>query len=351
MSRSGFTVIELLVVLTILFILLSCMGFFLPIDFFGNLLVGWFFYLWRTLPAVSVKWEGVATAVVCLAGFAVGLHLFLRWLVGESEKDEGLDGLPRPKWKARWTAGIVGLVLLLFVSGLAATGLAHQAGWLLASPEPIVDAFSGREAARRAQSVNNLKQLGLGLHNYHSQHAVFPPGGTFDATGRGLYGWQVDILPYIEQRELYNTINLALPWDHPRNAVAFRTEVLVFQRPGVEPRADASGYALSHYAGNTRVLGGDRPLSQERITDGLSSTIQAGEAAGQFRPWGHPANWRDPALGINRTPAGFGSPSPDGANFLMADGSVRFFKDTIDPRILEALSTPSGGEPVSDDAY
>ena len=58
-----------------------------------------------------------------------------------------------------------------------------------------------------------------------------------------------------------------------------------------------------------------------------------------FKPWGHPANWRDPAKGLNQSPEGFGGPFPGGANILFADGSVRFIKNTINPTVFRALAT------------
>ena len=126
----------------------------------------------------------------------------------------------------------------------------------------------------------------------------------------------------------------------------------VYLRPGIDREKDAAGYALSHYAGNAAVLGGERAAEPAgTLSDGSSNTIMAGEVVSNFKPWGDPTNWRDLALGINRTPSGFGSPAPGGANFLMVDGSVRFLKDKIDLRVLKALSTPAGGEKVSSDAY
>ena len=97
-----------------------------------------------------------------------------------------------------------------------------------------------------------------------------------------------------------------------------------------------------------RLLGSDVGWKKNDITDGLSNTLLAGEAAGNFKPWGYPANARDPALGINKTPDGFGGPwiSKKGANFMFADASIRFFTDDIDPAVLKALSTPNGGESV-----
>src|SRR3954451_15240789 len=63
-----------------------------------------------------------------------------------------------------------------------------------------------REAARRTQCRNNLKQIGLALHNYHDAHKIFPPGETSNGTDDPLYGHGpgVDILPYIDQATVYN---------------------------------------------------------------------------------------------------------------------------------------------------
>ena len=65
------------------------------------------------------------------------------------------------------------------------------------------------------------------------------------------------------------------------------------------------------------------------------------------RPWGHPANWRDPAKGINRSPYGFGgAPGAGGANFVMADASVRFVSERIDESVLREMSGPPGADPA-----
>ncbi len=61
---------------------------------------------------------------------------------------------------------------------------------------------------------------------------------------------------------------------------------------------------------------------------------------------GNLRNFRDPALGINQNRRGFGSPFTGGANFLLGDGSARFLSDKIDPKVLKALSTPNGREPL-----
>ena len=339
--------VPLLVTIALL-VLLSCAGLVVPIDLLGNLAFGWVFYLRRVLPGVTVDWPGVAMAALCLVLFSAGSHALLGWLYGQIRaKDPGEEA---GRWRVRWTSSMVAVVLLMFVAGLSATGIVHQVGWLMDSRMTTFGIPS--LAARRAQSSNNLKQIGLGLHAYEASHATFPPGGMFDALGRPMHGWMTMILPGMDDFGLLEQIDFTIPWDDPRNRDAFRTEVSMFQNPGIDLAIEqGTGYALAHYAGNVHVVGGDRPRTPDSIRDGLSNTIVGGEVAAGFVPWGAATNWRDPALGINRSPDGFGGPFPGGANFLLGDGSVRFLKDSIDPEVFRALGTPDGGEAIAPGAY
>ena len=339
------------ILITFGLLFLACAGLVFPIDFLLAITFGWVMYLYRVVPRVSIDGAGILTAVLCLALFVAGSHAFLRWFHGQFQAAIAPKDQEVPPWKARWTVALSASILLLFVAGISAAGIAHQLGWLLTSGESLLSHDGARMAARRAQSTNNLKQIGLGLYNYHEAYASFPPGGTFDAVGRPLHGWQTLLLPFTERKELFDQIDLGVPWDHPRNAPAFRTEVLFFLNPPIGETKDRAGHALSHYAGNALLLGGDVLRTMRSVADGADSTILAGEIGGDFKPWGYPMNWRDPALGINRSPEGFGSPYPGGANFLFVDGSVRFIKNSIDLRVLQSLGTPAGFEKVSSDAY
>ncbi len=206
-------------------------------------------------------------------------------------------------------------------------------------------------AARRSQSVNNLKQMGLAIHYYQDAEGSMPLAATLDAEGRLLHGWEARVLPYVEQTTLYNQINFSVPWDDPRNEAAFRTRINTYLSPNIRVDPEATGPAPSHYSGNAWVLGGDSARKLIDIPDGTSNTILAGEMGAEFKPWGHPANWRDPAKGLNQSPDGFGGPFPGGANILFADGSVRFIKNTINPKVFRALATPVGGETINSDQY
>jgi hypothetical protein len=324
------------------FTCLGCLGFVAPIKVAFYLVFGWVGFLGRTVRQVGVNWMSVLTAAICLVGLSWGLHLFLAWFVAESRKPPEGEG-PAGRWKARWTLVIVGGIVLAFAAGIAAVGVTHQTAWLATSREPLVSSGS-RLTHARINSLNNLKQMALATHNYVEIHNHLPPGGTFDAQGRGLHGWQTLLLPFLEQDNLYKQINLNLPWDHPDNAEHFRHTVWLYVYAGAE-MAPANRPALSHYAGNAHVLGGDKPVSFEQIqaVKGLSQTLLLGEAAGNFKPWGSPANWRDPAAGLNRGPNGFGNPvNPKRAViFAFADGTVRTFSSDTDPEFLELLALPN----------
>ena len=318
----------------------------------ATLATGWVSFLARVVFEMEVDWGGTSTAVVALAGLIVGMHLFLRWLFGEVQKMRQSGG--SRTWQMRWTAGILGVVMLMFVAGIAAVGMTHQTVWLLSSPD-ILTYVSIRRQAAQTNSLNYVKIQGLSALNYQSVYKQLPAGGTFSNDGRGLHGWQIRILPFIESSpflgDLYTHVNFELPWDHPANSNTFRHVIPFFQYSYVDlPQRDGAAFALSHYAGNVRVMGGGRPLNLDKdFPDGSSNTLLLGEAAGNYRCWGHYANWRDPALGINTTPDGFGNPSPRGfACFVMADGSVRTLSNRTSPEVLKALSTPAGGEKLPD---
>ena len=342
--------VRFLIVLGALFVL-ACLGLAVPFEFAFYLMFGWIHYLYRVLPQVRVNGSAVAAAAVCLVLLTAGLHRFSSWLYRQIWVSFEADASIVRRWHGRWTAWLIGGILLMFIAGLATVGITHQVAWLLSTSEKLVIGSGASEAARRAQSTNNLKQIGLALGAYLHEHKSFPAAATINRLGRPLYGWQAMILPFMEQIELHDRIDFGIPWYETHNAQPYKTLVNTYLRPGIDREKDAAGYALSHYAGNAAVLGGSVPLSLRDVSDGSSNTIMAGEVVSNFKPWGDPTNWRDPALGINRLPSGFGSIAPGGANFLFVDGSVRFIKDKIDLRVLKALGTPAGGEKVSADEY
>ena len=121
------------------------------------------------------------------------------------------------------------------------------------------------------------------------------------------------------------------------------------RHPGLEPKwhpAIQVGEkpAVSHYAGNKYIFGTQSGPRIPDFPDGLTNMTFAGEVCSHFVPWGKPGNWRDPRLGINQSPFGFGSASAGGAHLLMGDGTVRFVSEKISPDVLRQLGEPADGE-------
>lgn len=321
-------------------ILISRIGLGPTLKVVGRLAVGWWSYLARVVPQVTVSGEGVLTGLLGLLLFTIGLHLFLRWFHGEILRAGGTISPSVVRWKPRWTVSMVAVVLLMFLAGMAAAGIAHQVGWLVNSRRPLLVPRLAGGTAWFGDSPQHLREIGLGMHNYVSVYESLPASKT-DSQGRRLHSWQTAILPYLGFiANPGGQIHEDLPWDDPRNSAYFRGIVPAYLNPEIGAIRSSEGYALSHYAGNVHLLGRKRNWRLEQITGQAASTIVAGEVSAGFKPWGDPENLRDPDLGINTSPEGLGSPSGSGANFVFLDGSVRFLTKTIDPDVLRKLSHP-----------
>src|SRR5262249_12243111 len=103
---------------------------------------------------------------------------------------------------------------------------------------------SSRTAARRAQSVNNLKQIALALHNFHSSNGRFPPAGSRDKNGNALLSWRVTILPFVEQQALFNEFHMDEPWDSPHNKTLLDKMPMLYAVPGA-----SAGVGMTFYRG------------------------------------------------------------------------------------------------------
>jgi prepilin-type N-terminal cleavage/methylation domain-containing protein/prepilin-type processing-associated H-X9-DG protein len=173
---------------------------------------------------------------------------------------------------------------------------------------PAVQA--AREAARRAQCANNLKQVGLAMHNYHSARDVFPPGYTSNTqnnlvtgaeTGPG-WGWATLILSELEQKPLYDSVNFSLAITDPGSRTTRTTNLSVFLCPsnagGTGPVtlrdgagivvvndlaagqyiASAGQLEVEEFAAlNNGVFFRNSRIGFRDITDGTSTTLMAGE--------------------------------------------------------------------------
>ncbi|MCA9175942.1 MAG: DUF1559 domain-containing protein [Planctomycetales bacterium] len=248
-------------------------------------------------------------------------------------------------------------------------------GVLVALLLPAVQA--AREAARRIQCSNQVKQIGLGFQLYHDTHQQFPMGGRnyvncCNSSVRDYWNWTYYIYPYLEQQNLY---------DNTSDAVVYGTPVPVFYCPSRrQPRVYGSGNR-SDYAANagtstsaSTANGAVVESTQYRVnmasfTDGTAFTILVGEKhlsrlqeggtnccsdnepmvnvgweidlmrSGQFPPL---SDLKTAANEVQR----FGSRHPGGLNAVMVDGSVQHFSWTIDDVLFRNLCNREDGNPV-----
>ena len=169
-------------------------------------------------------------------------------------------------------------------------------GILVALLLPAIQA--AREAARRSQCSNNLRQLGLALQNYESTHKVFPASMYIDFTGKpwGEWGPQARLLPFIEEANLKNLIDFAQSYKAPKNVAAIAYRVPVFMCPSEtndrKSLQDGLDQYPINYAANmgtwmvfnpTSKVGGDgifepnARIGMKQVADGTSKTVAFSE--------------------------------------------------------------------------
>ncbi|MGC1275515.1 MAG: DUF1559 domain-containing protein [Planctomycetaceae bacterium] len=255
--------------------------------------------------------------------------------------DEFGGGAPRPAQSKNI------LWIVLIVAAVVVLGMCFIIMILTALLLPAVQ--QAREAARRTQSQNNLKQIGLAAHNFHDMNGHLPPrmpNGEEDPNVTAPISFHTSLLPFIEQGMLYENLDKTLPWDDPANKTGYSTVVPVYHSPSFEQKTDPSGYAVTHYAPSSRIFdenGVGMPFDQ--VTDGLSNTVMAGSINAGFPAWGEPGTGRDPAGGFGGGPNAFGH-NEGGALILMMDGSVRYVSSSTAAGVADAIATPDGGETV-----
>lgn len=261
-----------------------------------------------------------------------------------------------------------------------------------------------REAARRTQCKNNLKQIGLALHNYHDVFTALPPGwiGTDleshkpDVLGMTGWGWATQILPYIDQGDAYNQLDPSARVDDSKHAKTLAKQFPTYRCPSdpftkktwkIKDDKDAvvAELGTSNYVGS---LGTKEVATLEKlktgddgegdgvfflnsrvnfgtVKDGISNTLAVGERVGDEKT-DHLATWsgviakgQHPFARIlgsseqtpntkNGHPSNYRSGHKSGAHFLMLDGSVRFILDRLDEKTFQAITTRSAGDEVND---
>lgn len=201
---------------------------------------------------------------------------------------------------------------------------------------PAVQA--AREAARRMQSSNNLKQIGLAFHNFHDTYKTFPAAAGVDNDGKPMLSWRVALLPFLEQADLYQEFNLDEPWDSEHNIALLERMPEFYRHPS---RATEPGYTVYQVPlSDKSLLRLTEPTKIGEITDGTSNTILALETSDEVAvPWTAPQDYEidEDTPGVNLFTRGI-------TQILMGDGSVHVLSEGVDSEVLNALYTRAGGE-------
>lgn len=209
---------------------------------------------------------------------------------------------------------------------------------------PMIE--QAREAAQRSTDLNNLRQIGLALHNYHDAHKCLPPGSIISEEGVAEHGWMTFILPFLDAAPTYNFIDFDYPWDDPFNAHVFRFSHPFLRMPVGEPLFTTEGYGVANYAGSARVFYRNSSVTLRDLGEGTSHVWLVSDIFESWPPWAAPFNWRElnwPVSGIDG-PNGWAGGV--GLDILMADGSARFVvRDEIE--VLSRADQQSESEAAS----
>ncbi|HVX13031.1 MAG TPA: DUF1559 domain-containing protein [Pirellulales bacterium] len=203
---------------------------------------------------------------------------------------------------------------------------------------------NARQAATRAQSTNNLKEIGLGMHTFAATHKWFPAAAGCDQQGKPLLSWRVYLLPFFGQQELYNSFHMDEPWDSPHNKTLIARMPSVYRNPNL-PSANEGKTNYLAVADDKAAIQPKKGTALAEITDGTSNTILVVEvAADKAVIWTKPEDWtpspHNPFDGLFRYP-------PNLFMALFADGSVQTIADTTDANSFKAMLTRNAGDVVN----
>ncbi|HEX3149189.1 MAG TPA: DUF1559 domain-containing protein [Gemmataceae bacterium] len=210
--------------------------------------------------------------------------------------------------------------------------------------KPFVALFlKPQAAAARSRSANNLKQIGLALHNYHDIYGVFPAAAICDKKGKPLLSWRVAILPFVEQDNLYKQFHLDEPWDSEHNLPLSKTIVKTYELPYGEPKPGTTNYRV--FVGNGAVFDMVQGCKITSITDGTSNTMLAFEGA-DATPWAKPDEIEFDPKKDHKKHLRFEN---NVCNILLADGSVRAVSNKLSENILRLMIQKDDGMPIPDE--
>ena len=219
---------------------------------------------------------------------------------------------------------------------------AVQAGNPSPSAQPSA-ASAEVDAAAKNQLKDNIKRVGLAMHNFHDEHNAFPAVDGIPGKEHPGLSWRVYLLPFLEHAELYEEFHLDEPWNSEHNKALIPKMPDVFKSLGVTEAGKTSLHVL---VGEGSAFDEGHAPGLRDFTDGASMGVLAIQAAPDqaeiwTKPGGLPFDPADPLKAVKGIPG-------DEFLILLADGSARWVKKTIDPATFRRLVQISDGEPVGE---
>lgn len=252
-------------------------------------------------------------------------------------------------------AGAVAVLVALLIAIIAIRPLRRAGVFVLYGAVVLAVAMLGpavnqaREAARRSSCNCNLKAIGLALQNYADVYKCFPPAYVSDARGNRMHSWRVLILPFMEQKPLYDRYDFSEPWNGPHNRklAAFIPPVYCCPSDDLRGLGQVSYLAIT---GPGTAWPGNRCATLVDFKDGTSNTISIIEAVGSGIHWMEPRDLPFEALakGVSAEQGmGVCSRHGDMAEASFCDGHTTVLHASVSIEMLEALATKAGGEPIN----
>lgn len=193
-----------------------------------------------------------------------------------------------------------------------------------------------RGASERTQCLNNIRNITVALFNYHQEHNGFPPAYTINERRQKLHSWRTLILPYLDEQQLYDSIDLSKPWDDPVNLEAGENRPTVFSCPSAKLADSHTTYMA--FVGDDRFLLENHSRMLDSVPDGSQclAVIDVSTALS--------THWMNPTDTANEFASEFTRQSLNHngvAIVAFADGSASTVSQSISPETLSQLMSVS----------